>query len=209
MELVAKQNWAVSNISSGLEDIHRSEINIAICERELSYLNEELLQLVESDFVLRSRGDVKSIENDISKAPVLAASPLIQADIIQLLQLFAGIIPCESYRLYFASVNSDMCKRFHTDINDLRMLCTYRGQGTLWVKEDLLEDSSLHSIDTDCIDADDPRIRQANAGDILILKGAIYPKEGTKPILHRSPNIEERGDRRLLLRLDTKEFANF
>jgi hypothetical protein len=49
-------------------------------------------------------------------------------------------------------------------------------------------------------------IQQVEAGSALILKGAIYPKEGTRAIVHRSPAIEESGERRLLLRIDTNSF---
>ncbi|HAA11799.1 MAG TPA: hypothetical protein DCE41_08925, partial [Cytophagales bacterium] len=57
------------------------------------------------------------------------------------------------------------------------------------------------------LDADS--IQQAETGAVIILKGAIYPKEGTQAVLHRSPTIEESGERRLLLRIDTDEFLNF
>ena len=44
-------------------------------------------------------------------------------------------------------------------------------------------------------------------GDIVILKGALYPE--SKAIIHRSPTIEETGKKRLLLRIDTNESVNF
>ena len=44
-------------------------------------------------------------------------------------------------------------------------------------------------------------------GDIIILKGALYPEANA--ILHRSPTIEENGEKRLLLRIDTYEALGF
>ena len=49
--------------------------------------------------------------------------------------------------------------------------------------------------------------KYVNAGDVVLLKGALYP--GANPILHRSPSIEELGKVRLLLRIDTNSFLNF
>ena len=95
-------------------------------------------------------------------------------------------------------------------MNDLRMLCTYSGPGTLWLKEDNIDREALHaSTDNEPIALDERMIQQVRTGDLVILKGAIYPKEGTKAAVHRSPAIEESGERRLLLRIDTNEFLNF
>ncbi len=98
-----------------------------------------------------------------------------------------------------------MCRKFHTDINDLRLLCTYAGPGTLWVAED------ENNRDYDEEHIGEVRIHQADTGDILILKGALYPKG--KPVVHGSPTIEETDGKRLcerlLLRLDTNSFLDF
>lgn len=50
-------------------------------------------------------------------------------------------------------------------------------------------------------------IQQAGTGDIVILKGALYPDGHA--IMHRSPTIEEMGAARLLLRIDTNAFKPF
>jgi hypothetical protein len=88
------------------------------------------------------------------------------------------------------------------------MLCTYIGPGTLWLKEDNINRRALvssSSQDEDIV-VNQNEIQQVEAGSALILKGAIYPKEGTRAIVHRSPAIEESGERRLLLRIDTNSF---
>jgi len=52
-------------------------------------------------------------------------------------------------------------------------------------------------------------IQQAKTGAVILLKGALYPKKGTNAIVHRSPTIEESGERRLLLRVDTNDHLGF
>jgi len=131
-------------------------------------------------------------------------------DIETLLSIFNRITQAQSFRLLLATINTNMCRRFHTDVNDLRMLCTYSGPGTLWLTEDNVNREALETCkDNECIVKDESKIQQAPTGSVVILKGAIYPQQGTKAIVHRSPTIEESGEKRLLLRIDTNEFLKF
>jgi hypothetical protein len=131
-------------------------------------------------------------------------------DIEHLLYIFTQITKANSFRLLLTTVNTNMCRRFHTDINDLRMLCTYSGPGTLWLTEDNINRKVLDTCgDNECIVLDESKVQQAPTGAVVILKGSIYPQEGAKAIIHRSPTIEESGQKRLLLRIDTNEFLNF
>ena len=93
-----------------------------------------------------------------------------------------------------------MCRKFHTDVNDLRMLCTYVGQGTLWLPDEAVKNEEYRTR-RDEIVIDEDLIQQALTGDVLILKGALYPEANA--VIHRSPTIEETNERRLLLRIDT------
>jgi len=204
------KNWELGKTPTVLESIHKNEVNIAIHDRNIGNLKEELNNLCEGDFEFRSSGDINTVSNAIINAIEFIDFPLIKQDIKNLFCLFSEVAKATSYRLLLATVNSNMCRRFHTDINDLRMLCTYKGPGTLWLPEDNINWDALDcSDDDDYMVIDDHRIQQAKTGSAIILKGAISPKEGTKAILHRSPTIEESGEKRLLLRIDTDEFANF
>ena len=103
-----------------------------------------------------------------------------------------------------------MCRRFHTDLNYIRMLCTYSGPGTMWLSENNLNRKALDDLDeNDSIVINQNDIKQVDTGSVVILKGALYPREGTKAAVHRSPNIEESQQKRLLLRIDTDELFNF
>ena len=101
-----------------------------------------------------------------------------------------------------------MCRKFHTDVNDLRMLCTYLGPGTLWVPDEAIDlDASYARGNGKDIVIDLEKVEQVGTGDVVILKGALYPEANA--ILHRSPTIEENGEKRLLLRIDTYEALGF
>ena len=126
-------------------------------------------------------------------------------DIRQLLNLFEKITKASSFRLLLATIKTNMCRKFHTDINNLRLLCTYIGPGTLWVPDDAIDAESLRSRKDPLID--EQKIQQVRTGDAVILKGALHPQGN--PILHRSPSIEKSGEERILLRIDTNETLIF
>ncbi|MEM9328705.1 MAG: DUF1826 domain-containing protein [Bacteroidota bacterium] len=204
------QNWAMGNTPNILQNVHQREVNIAIFNRDIVAFQGELDRLMDKDIELRASGPMEDVSSAITQAEALHDYPLIQEDLKALLQLFGAVTGASSFRLLLATVNSNMCSKFHTDINDLRMLCTYRGPGTLWLTEDNINRDALDCCDEeDCLIIDEGRIQQAATGAVVILKGAIYPKEDTTPVLHRSPTIEESKESRLLLRLDTNGFFDF
>ena len=202
------KNWTFVNDPTALHQIHNSEINIAIHNRDITHISQEANALINRSIELRLSGDIESIIQTIQNE--LKECELIHSDIKSLLLLFQEITKATSFRLLLATVNTNMCRRFHTDINNLRLLCTYSGPGTLWLQDDNVDRKALDTCgESGCIVLDETKVQQAQTGAVVILKGAIYPIKGTKAIVHRSPTIEESGERRLLLRIDTNEFLNF
>ena len=128
-------------------------------------------------------------------------------DILSLLHHFSQVTNASSFRILLATVDTNMCSKFHTDINDLRMLCTYVGPGTLWLSD---ETEYRHARNKggngNSESLNEAEIQQAGTGDVVILKGALYPKSNA--VLHRSPSVEKTGEKRLLLRIDTNESTN-
>ena len=123
---------------------------------------------------------------------------------------FEELSGAKSFRLLLSTVNTNMCSRFHTDMNDLRLLCTYSGPGTVWLSENNINRDALETYgDNETIVKDKSQINYAKTGAVVLLKGAVYPLKGTKAIVHRSPTIEETGMSRLLLRIDANDFLNF
>lgn len=202
------ENWVIGNCPTSLQKIRQKHINISIYDRDITHLSHEVKSLLARNAEIRISGDidkiVQTIENDLKQFAQL------KNDLLTQLNLFKDITKANSFRVLLAAVNTNMCRKFHTDINDLRMLCTYSGPGTLWLEDDNVNRKALDTCgDNECIVLDETKIHQAKTGSVVILKGAIYPIEGTKAIVHRSPTIEEIGERRLLLRIDTNEFLNF
>lgn len=204
------KNWVIGNCSTSLQQIHQKDMNIAIYNREIDFLSKEIAQLLATKIELRASGNTENILSSIKEELLNQNALLLLKDIEQQLLLFSQLTKATSFRLLLATVNTNMCRKFHTDINDLRLLCTYSGPGTLWLTEDNVNRNALDTCrDNECIVLDENKVQQAPTGAIVILKGAIYPQDGTAAVVHRSPTIEESGQKRLLLRIDTNEFLNF
>lgn len=210
MQTTSTKNWEIGKHSIVLESIHQSDINISIYERDTSSLTNEINDLLEQQFEFRTSGDIDTMLKDIATVINPSKYKMISQDIENLLSLFKKLTKAKKFRLMLATINSNMCRKFHTDINDLRMLCTYSGPGTLWLTEDNVNKKALEtSGDNGSIVIDNSKVQQAKTGAVVILKGAIYPQEEIKAIVHRSPPVEKLGEKRLLLRIDTNEFLNF
>ena len=187
-----------------LEEISSKTVNVAIYEREISFLSEEIEVLVDLKFEFKASGDKDSICQKLLGVMDSNRFPNMAKDFDLLLSYFAEVSGVESFRVLWTTVNTNLCRRFHTDRNDLRMLCTYKGPGTLWLTEDNVNREALREMKgNESIVIDERRVQQVPTGAAVILKGAVYPLEGTKAVVHRSPTIEESGESRLLLRIDT------
>lgn len=195
-----------------LKGIHLEEKNIALFNRDISSLQSEIEQLTEEALDLRVSGDLEKIKSflEVELKSRVSNKPLILGDILELVEIFGKVSKCSSFRLVLERVEDDMCRRFHTDVNNLRMLCTYSGQGTLWLNEENVNRSALAKLEgNEEIVIEENTIQQAATGSVVILKGATYPKDGTNAIVHRSPAIEKMKEKRLLLRVDMNDFLDF
>ena len=62
------------------------------------------------------------------------------------------------------------------------------GQGTLWLPEHNVNREALNTQkDNEDIVIDSDYIMQVPENGVVLLKGALYPKAGTRAIVHRSP----------------------
>ncbi|NRB50252.1 MAG: DUF1826 domain-containing protein [Saprospiraceae bacterium] len=203
-------NAAISDEVNVLEDIHLKSKNIAIYQRDITSLAKSLSPLVNETIECRAIGtreEILSIVKEYFDKKLPNSYPLYE-DIAEVLGLFEGTTKASSFRLLLASINTNMCSRFHTDINDLRLLCTYIGPGTRWLPDEAVDQKATRARGRKQeMVINEQLIQQASTGDLVLLKGALYPD--ANPILHQSPPIESTGENRLLLRIDTDEFLNF
>jgi hypothetical protein len=198
-------NALISDQTEVLYSIHDKNCNITIFERNIGPLVADIDAFILQDKAIKVKGTFEKISQIINAH--FKTNSELKKDVINLLRHFKNITQTNELSLFLAKVDSDMCRKFHTDMNDLRMLCTYHGKGTLWLPEDNNVRKSLYSNPQSNQDVINPNlIQHVKTGAVAIFKGALYPKEGTKAAIHKSPSIEANNEHRLLLRIDTNDF---
>ena len=140
------KNWAEGSSLNILRDIHKRDVNIAIFNRDINALRNETEFLLKHKIKLLERGDLNTILNVIDNQVLLSDCSLIVEDIKRLLYNFQEISRAKSFRFTLTTVNTNMCRRFHEDEVSLRLLCTYSGPSTLWLKENDVNRNALNSL---------------------------------------------------------------
>ncbi|PXW79385.1 uncharacterized protein DUF1826 [Blastomonas natatoria] len=154
--------------------------------------------VVEEDAVLLPRGDIGQLldiapfgyRTSGSPDAVVAGLPPLPASlanaIAELAGRFAALMHCGTVRVRLEGVTGNACRKVHADYTDLRLICTLAGPGTDYTLGD---------------DPDGP-LQRIPAGAVALFKGREFGP-GHSACLHRSPPIEDTGERRLVLVIDT------
>ena len=125
---------------------------------------------------------------------------LLLSDVDDLVSAFARITQSDLVDVRLECVSHDACWKFHRDCVEARMLTTYRGPATEWVrpihaKRALREQKRFKGP-----------VEHLRVHDVAIFKGSCAG-EGSG-IVHRSPPIAGTGGTRLLLCLNKPSDAS-
>jgi hypothetical protein len=121
------------------------------------------------------------------------------ADVAWLVGAFACLLGARRVGLRLRTLNKAMCPRFHVDHVPVRLLTTYAGAGSQWLKEGALDRRRLAQPEAAF---DDPqKVQQLCSGDVALLKGEKWHGNEGFGLVHRSPEPAP-GERRLILSLD-------
>ena len=198
-------NAAIGNQKEILNSIQDNAKNVAIFERSITHLDDQIKKLVNFTISFRESGDIQTLENSLESYFIahLTEYQTLYEDIVDLLSTFHAIAKASSYVLTFITVDNDMCRKWHTDINNIRMLCTYHGLGTQWIPDEFIKSQNAEKE----FQFENYQIQQVRTGDVILMKGALYGE--SNPLMHRSPKLNEEHNKRLLLRIDTNDMMNF
>jgi hypothetical protein len=121
------------------------------------------------------------------------------ADVIWLVRAFACLVEARRVGLRLRVLDKAMCPRFHVDNVPLRLITTYAGAGSQWLREGVMDrgrlgESAAEPAEAKCID-------QLQAGEVALFKGEKWQGNEGAGIIHRSPQPAS-GERRLILTLD-------
>ena len=137
--------------------------------------------------VSQVRSAVTELMN-ISEMPDCAERKLLLDDICLLAHEFDELFAPAYLRLRFDVVTTNKCPKFHIDHVAARLLCTYRGVGTEY---SFLDDQKRPA-----------EIFTTPNCAAIVLRGAKWPTDRANNLVHRSPEINDVNETRLLLVID-------
>ncbi len=179
---------------SALKDI--AEASAVIYLRELSpALTQEIDSLLANTAFTTLKLRAKASQMYTLLQEALPTLPHLAQDIQANVALFAEATGCRQVDMQLSAVAEDMCRKFHTDRIDFRLLCSYAGIGTQFILPEKRPDDLENIPET--------LIEQVGIGNVMIFRGALSASEALPALLHKSPPAKKLNLKRLLLRLDT------
>lgn len=194
-----------------LSKIYQENTNIVTWERELpSHLTSAIEEFLAYN---KTKASVLVVTPENTNRVLCdtfgdedAMQPL-RDDIALLVDMFCCLFELKEAGLRLTILERAMCPSFHFDRIPCRLVTTYKGIATQWLRNDVIDRSKLGAGNQGKSDEESGLlnslndINQLSEGDVALLKGEHwYANEGAG-LVHRSPAVAK-GERRLLLTLD-------
>jgi len=119
------------------------------------------------------------------------------ADVAWLVSAFACLLGAKRIGVRLRLLDKAMCPRFHVDHVPVRLITTYAGIGSQWLREGVMDRRQLSQADAEPSE----RIEQIHCGEVALLKGEKWRGNEGYGLIHRSPALAA-NERRLILTLD-------
>ncbi|MDO6563769.1 DUF1826 domain-containing protein [Amphritea sp. 1_MG-2023] len=204
-------NHAMGDSPEVMTAIYQEQINLVVMQRSLpTDITGYCQALVECQphFNLRSVIHHQSpTESLISLLPDLPGQAAFVEDLALLLDMYSCLFELDEVGLRLQVLDRAMCPRFHVDKLGCRLVSTYRGPSTEWLRNGDLDRTKLGagnrglSDDASGLYSHAASIQQLNAGDIVLLKGeGWYGNEGLGAV-HRSPAVAPH-EKRVVVTMD-------
>lgn len=121
------------------------------------------------------------------------------ADLKWLVSAFACLLGARRIGLRLRVLDKAMCPRFHVDHVPVRLITTFAGIGSQWLKEGVMDREQLGQANAEPHGMS--QVQQLKRGEVALLKGEKWLGNEGFGLIHRSPQPAP-GERRLLLTLD-------
>ena len=189
-----------------LSDILNDGVNLAIWQRQLPLhiaefgallvaLNESLAESLVVE--LASEDSVPNLQGLASSCRDLEGYDGFIADVSWLVSAFACLLGAKRIGVRLRLLDKAMCPRFHVDHVPVRLITTYAGIGSQWLREGVMDRRTLSQADAEPTE----RIEQIHCGEVALLKGTKWHGNEGHGLIHRSPVLKA-DERRLILTLD-------
>ena len=189
-----------------LADILDNGVNLALWQRQLP------LHIAEFGALLVSLGEplaeslVVELDSEEAEPNLLGLAAGCRdlegydgfiADVAWLVSAFACLLGAKRIGVRLRLLDKAMCPRFHVDHVPVRLITTYAGIGSQWLREGVMDRRQLSQADAEPTE----RIEQIHCGEVALLKGEKWRGNEGYGLIHRSPALAA-NERRLILTLD-------
>jgi len=191
-----------------LADILKDDINLALWQRQLPAhiadfgalllsLNEPLAESLSLEMPADdSEPDLRGLASGFSD---LQGYEGFIADVAWLVSAFACLLGARRIGVRLRVLDKAMCPRFHVDHVPVRLIITYAGIGSQWLREGRMDRRDLGKAEAE--PQDRASIEQIGSGEVALFKGEKWHGNEGFGLIHRSPQPAP-GARRLILTLD-------
>ena len=193
-----------------LARISEPDVNICVWQRSpVNQIEGELMSLTPRDLP-----DVRchcTLNNfDASVTGLMANQKLLpdlfklwREDLLNIARIYFPLTRGRRVTMRLETTDQDGCPRFHTDRTHLRLLCTYLGPGTEWLRDDQADREAqlAGAPNSEILLTDKPS--QLGRFWVGLLKGSAFPGNSLNGLIHRSPPSQGPGVTRVLFCLDS------
>lgn len=182
-------------------------VNLSVWQRQLpSHIADFAQTLLALDEPLAESLTVEPDAHGTVQMPTLAAAYRgiaghagFIADVAWLVSAFTCLLEAQRIGVRLRVLDKPMCPRFHVDHVPLRLITTYAGAASEWLREDAMPRHRLGEPAAEPLDI--ARIEQLKAGEVALFKGEKWQGNEGAGIIHRSP-LAAQDKKRLILTLD-------
>ena len=183
-----------------LPEIFNPGTNLAVWQRSLPATAQEYAAFLQTTTWQQQRVMINTSEVAeylTSKLPEAPGRGAFIADIALLAEMYGCLFNLTEVGIRFARLNTAMCPKFHTDKLGCRLITTYAGVGTEWLKNEHVRRSDNGKV----MYQTNAPVQQVATHDVAILKGDGWENNEHGGIVHRSPQLAE-NEARVVLTID-------
>jgi hypothetical protein len=189
-----------------LSDILEDGVNLVLWQRQLPLHIAEFAALVVALDEPLAEALVIELDREDSAPNLQGLAPRCRdlegydgfiADVSWLVSAFACLLGARRIGVRLRLLDRAMCPRFHVDHVPVRLITTYAGVGSQWLREGVMDRRRLSQPDAEPTE----HIEQILCGEVALLKGTKWHGNEDHGLIHRSPALKA-NERRLILTLD-------
>ena len=193
-------------------NILRSDTNVVSIPRPLEASMKVRLTKLAQQCTFSHAATLDAIATDASELLVSvqddAVREFLASDICHLASQMGAVLGRRHLHAQLFVQRSDGCRKFHADDVTVRLLCTYAGPGTVWLKNKDIVRKYLGPANVDIETANrrilrkGAKLQRCEPGEVLLLKGNAHAGNAGRGAAHRSPPLGSSGVARLVLKID-------